>query len=292
VIHSMTGYGKGLASKNGLEIVAEIRSLNNRHLDVNFKLPRNLAFVEEELRKLMQGQINRGRLDVSLFCSKTDKNKSDIVLNESMIDMYLDMCSRLEQKYLISNNVNVLDVLKLPDVFLLTKSEEDVELLGDLAKEAFLIAFTNIMDMKKVEGEELRVDLMCRVRNISKDKKAIESRAPLLINEYRQKLSQRLKDLLLQTDLDEMRFNTEIVYFSEKSNITEEIVRLESHLLQFEKTMLDGGSIGRKLEFLVQEINREVNTISSKVGDLTIVNLVIDIKSELEKIREQILNIE
>jgi uncharacterized protein (TIGR00255 family) len=188
--------------------------------------------------------------------------------------------------------MSVSTFLTLPDIFITRKKDENTEVLKKLSAEALQQAITNLKSMKLGEGEKLSIDILERIRIIGKCIGKIKERAPSLVEDYRQKLKDRLKDLISQTEIDELRFNSEVAYFAERSSITEELVRLDSHLFQFEQILGIGGSVGRKLDFLVQEINREINTISSKVGDLAIVNMVVEIKSEIEKIREQIQNID
>jgi len=291
-IFSMTGFGKGKAEQDGCEFTAEIKSLNNRYLDINIRLSRNLSYLEEDLRKLAQQNLSRGRIEIALLCINPESDNLEVAFNHSLAKAYMECISRLAEQFNLENNLSVSSFLTLPDMLITRRKEENTEILKNLAIEALQQAISNLKSMKLSEGEKLSIDIYDRVRIIGNYLVNIKERAPALVEEYRRKLKDRLKELLNQTDLDELRFTSEVAYFAERSSITEEIVRLESHLFQFKQILDFGGSIGRKLDFLVQEINREINTIGSKVSDLVIINMVVEIKSEIEKIREQIQNIE
>jgi uncharacterized protein (TIGR00255 family) len=288
----MTGFGKGRAEQDGWEFTAEIKSLNNRYLDINFRLPRNLTYLEEDLRKLAQQNLSRGRIEITLLCVNSVNDSLEIVLNEPLAAAYVSCFTQLAERFNLENNMSVSTFIALPDILITRKKDENIEVIKNLAAEAVQQAIINLKAMKLGEGKKLSLDIMERISMIVNYTGKIKERAPALVEDYRQKLKDRLKELINQTEIDELRFNTEVAYFAERSSITEELVRLESHLFQFEKILRIGGSVGRKLDFLVQELNREINTISSKVGDLAVVNMVVEIKSEIEKIREQIQNIE
>lgn len=292
VISSMTGYGKGKVEQDGWEFIAEIKSLNNRYLDINLRLPRNLSYLEEDLRKLAQQNLSRGRIEITLLYLNADSDSMEVVLNEPLAAAYMNCFTQLSERFNLENNLSVSAFVSLPEILITRKKDENTEVLKKLAADALQQAIINLKAMKLNEGEKLSLDILERIRMIGNYTGKIKERAPVLVEDYRQKLKDRLKELINQTEVDELRFNSEVAYFAERSSITEELVRLESHLVQFEQILDFGGSVGRKLDFLVQEINREINTISSKVGDLAVVNMVVEIKSEIEKIREQIQNIE
>jgi len=292
VIFSMTGFGKGRVEHNGWEFTAEVKSLNNRYLDISLRLPRNLSYMEEQLRKLIQSNISRGRIELFLNFNNATDTTIEVELNQSLVQAYFDCLNTLAAKLNISNNITVTDFLNFPDAMIVRRKDEDSELLKMIANEAVLQAIETLKLMKIKEGSQLKQDILQRVAIVENFLENIKRRSPILTEEYRLKLKERLKELLRSTDLDDSRFNEEVAYFADKANITEEIVRLNSHLHQFRRTMDSGGTIGRKLDFLLQEINREINTIGSKASDLEITNMVIEFKSEIEKIREQIQNIE
>ncbi len=292
MIFSMTGFGKGKAEREGWEFTAEIRSLNNRYLDINLRLPRNLSYLEEDLRKLAQQNLSRGRIEITLLCSNIESDSLEVALNQPLAAAYMNCLTQLSERFNLENNLTASTFLTIPDILITRKKNENTEVLKKLAAEAVQQAIVNLKAMKLVEGEKLSIDVSERIRLIGNHIGKIKERAPVLAEDYRQKLKDRLKELIHQTEFDELRFNSEVVYFAERSSITEELVRLESHLFQLEQILDFGGSVGRKLDFLVQEINREINTISSKIGDLSVINMVVEIKSEAEKIREQIQNIE
>jgi len=292
VVFSMTGFGKGRTEQDGREFTAEIKSLNNRYLDINFRLPRNLSYLEEDLRKLAQQNLSRGRIEITMLYVNTETESFEVEFNQPLAKAYMACISQLSEQFNLENNLSVSSFLTLPDMLIERRKEQSTEILKKLATEALQQAISNLKSMKLSEGEKLSIDIYDRVRIIGNYLANIKERAPALVEDYRQKLKDRLKELLNQTDLDELRFTSEVAYFAERSSITEEIVRLESHLFQFKQILDFGGSIGRKLDFLVQEMNREINTIGSKVGDLKVINLVVEIKSEIEKIKEQIQNIE
>jgi len=292
VIYSMTGFGKGRAELEGWEFTAEIRSLNNRYLDINIRLPRNLSYLEENLRKIAQYNLSRGRIDITLLSVNVEGENIEVLLNQPLVTAYLDCLSTLQERFKLENDLSLSTFLTLPDILITRKKDENTDVLIKLASEAVLQAIDNLKKMKLAEGEKLIIDVLDRLRLIGNYIGKIKERAPFLAEDYRQKLKDRLNEIINQTEFDEMRFNSEVVYLAERSSITEELVRLESHLFQFEQILDLGGSVGRKLDFLIQEINREVNTISSKIGDLPVINMVVEIKSEIEKIREQIQNIE
>jgi len=292
LIYSMTGFGKGTVEQDGWEFTSEIKSLNNRYLDVNIRLPRNLSYLEADMRKLVQQNISRGRIDFTLLFVNAESDSIEVNLNQELAKAYLDCVRRLVEKFHLKNDLSVSTFINLPDMIITRRKDENAEVLNKLALQSLQQALTNLELMKMDEGKKLKANIVERLRFVENFLVKIEQRAPALVEEYRHRLKDRLKDLLSKTELEESRFNMEVVFFAEKSSIAEEIVRLYSHIFQFEKILEAGGSVGRKLDFLVQEMNREINTIGSKVSDLIVVNMVVEIKSEIEKIREQIQNIE
>jgi uncharacterized protein (TIGR00255 family) len=289
---SMTGFGRASAEIEGIKFTVEVKTLNHRYLDINIRLPRNVSFLEEEIRNMVKTNLTRGRVDVYVSSSIQGGDVTHVELNKSLADSYLACFEELAKTYHLDKNLSISLLAGISDIFIPVEKEQDEEQVRTLLLKATNEAIDAVKEMRRSEGNKMSEDIRKRAELISSMLKAIEERAPMVIDEYRNKLRNRISDLLHSTDLDENRFNAEVLYYAERSNITEEIVRLQSHLEQLKKILDQEDSIGRKLDFLVQEMNREANTIGSKAGDLTIVNLVVDMKSEIEKIREQVQNIE
>lgn len=292
MIYSMTGFGRGKVEDQGREMSIEIKTLNHRFLDVYVKLPRTLSFLEEDIRGMVQQHLSRGRVEVNVSYSSHRSDAVDVQVNQPLVDAYLSCFNKLAQERNLANDISISSLLHIPEAFVINEVEEDQETLREMAKTLMEQVLCQVKDMRRKEGENLKNDLLVRISKIESMVKCIEQRAPQVVDEYRDKLKNRLKDLLRGSDLDENRFNMEVVYFAERCSITEEIVRLFSHLEQFRNALEASEPIGRRLDFLIQEMYREVNTIGSKANDLIIVNLVVDMKSEIEKIREQVQNIE
>ena len=292
MIYSMTGFGRGKMEEQGREMSIEIKTLNHRFLDVYVKLPRTLSFLEEDIRSMVQQHLARGRVEVTVSYSSQRSDAVDVRVNQQLVEAYLACFDKLAQEYNLRNDISISSLLDIPDVLVVNEVEESQEALKQMAEVLMGEALNQVKEMRRKEGENLKVDLLERIERVEFMLKSIEQRAPQVVEEYRQKLKNRLKDLLQGSELDENRFNMEVMYFAERCNITEEIVRLFSHFKQFRDALESVVPIGRRLDFLVQEMNREVNTIGSKANDLAIINLVVDMKSEIEKIREQVQNIE
>ncbi|NLO82209.1 MAG: YicC family protein [Clostridiales bacterium] len=292
MIYSMTGFGRGKVAEGGREITVEIKTLNHRFLDIYVKLPRSLNFLEESIRNTVQRYLTRGRVEVILGCSNQFGIPTDVSINQPLLYAYLSCFDKLEKEHNIANDVTVSSLINIPDIFMVSENEEDHESLKEIVTELTEKVLDDVKNMRSVEGEKLMADLLQRIGLIKDMLSDIEKRAPYIVDEYREKLRSRLKDIIEGTGLDENRFNMEVAFFAERCNITEEIVRFRSHIDQFINTLKAGGPAGRKLDFIVQEMNREVNTIGSKANDLIVNSLVVEIKSELEKVREQVQNIE
>ena len=289
---SMTGFGTGKAEGNNREITIELKTVNNRYLDINLRMPRALSVLEESLRKRIQQKIARGRVEVYISYQNNSQEQVSVSVNEPVAEAYYKALTALAGKFQLDMKPDLGVLADIDDIFIVEKPEEDEELLKELLFSALDEALNAVIKMRKQEGSFLAEDLKQRSLRIENMVKQIEQRSSVVVEEYRQKLEQRLKEMLNNTELDEARFQAEVVYFADRSNITEEIVRIRSHLDQLCQTLESGGSIGRKLDFIVQELNRETNTIGSKSSDVIIANYVVEIKSELEKIREQVQNIE
>lgn len=292
MVTSMTGFGRGKADDDTHEVTVELKTLNHRYLDVNLRLPRALSFLEDEIRKYVQQSIARGRVEAYIGYKYKGDDRLEVALNESVLEAYRCSFEIISERLGIENKPDLATIINIPDLFTVTEREEDEDLLRNLVFKALDEAMSSLKDMRLKEGIHLEADILKRAALIEGMVMSIEESAPLVVEEYRKKLQNRLKELLNSTELDENRFNTEVAYFADRSNITEELIRLKSHLSQLDQTLRGGGAVGRKLDFIVQEMNREANTIGSKSGHVTITGLVVEMKSEIEKIREQVQNLE
>ena len=289
---SMTGYGKGEYKEGGVELTCEIKTVNNRYLDVNVKAPRIFIAYEEEIRKLVRQKMTRGHAD--LFISLKDKREKPTAFSVdlSVAASYVSAAKTLKEAFpALPDDVTLSSVLRYPEVL---KQDDalaaDEELITAL-KTAVSAALDNLNAMRAVEGKKLEEDMLARVAVIEKTVEEIEKRAPQIKDEYREKLAAKIKDYLGDVQADEGRLLTEVAVFADKSNIDEELTRLHSHIAQFREICKEG-IVGRKLDFLVQEFNREANTTCSKSNDVTITRLGLALKNEIEKIREQVQNVE
>lgn len=292
MVLSMTGFGRGKAEEQGREITVEIKTVNHRYLDMNLRLPKTLSFLEEEVRKHIQKKITRGRVEAYFSYKNKNSDQVKVTLNESLLDTYKQSFETLSARFGIQNKPDLATLVGIQDLFMVSEAEEDEDALHNLVFTALDQTLLSLTDMRLKEGLHLMEDVKIRTADIALMVTSIEERAPMVVDEYRKKLQSRLKELLKSADLEETRFNTEVAYYADRSSITEELIRLKSHLAQLVQTLKTGGAVGRKLDFIVQEMNREANTIGSKSGDIVITNLVVDAKSEIEKIREQIQNLE
>lgn len=292
MVLSMTGFGRGKAAAESREVSVELKTLNHRYLDISLRLQKSLSFLEEEVRKHLQQHIVRGRVEAYISLKNQGGNPVEITLNEGVLEAYRQSFEVLAKRFSIENRPDLATLAGIPDLFTVTEREEDENLLRRLVFEALNSGLDTLTDMRRQEGQHLLADVQMRTEAIEGMAAFIEERAPTVVEDYRRKLQMRLKELLKSTDLDEARFNTEVAYFADRSNITEELIRLKSHIAQLRQALQAGGAVGRKLDFLAQEMNREANTIGSKSSDMAIGGCVVDMKSEIEKIREQIQNFE
>lgn len=292
MIKSMTGYGRASLSARGREITAEVRSVNNRYMDCGVRLPRLYAFAEEAVRKRVKENIARGKVDVYFTVTVSGEDTADITLNRPLLERYLAALRSIADDFGVTNDITVSSVARNQDVFIIKKTEQDeAQIIADLLQ-ALDQALTAYNAMRTAEGQALARDVRSRAGTIKKLVEKIEARAPQTVAEYRAKLTARLEEVLSKQGIDENRIITEAAIFADRVAVDEETVRLRSHLSQLEGMLETGSPIGRKLDFLLQELNREANTIGSKSSDLELTRTVVEIKAELEKIREQIQNIE
>lgn len=292
MIHSMTGYGRCVKNLNGREITVEIRSVNNRFLDCSVKMPRAFSYAEEAVKQKIKEQVSRGKVDVFISVISTEGTNVKISLNRPVLEGYLTALRTIAGDYGVGEDIRATDLARFPDVFLVEKAEEDeAQNIADivLVAEEALTAYNK---MRQTEGAALVKDLRSHAAVILSYVEKVEARSAVTVAEYRARLTNKLREVLESTTVDESRILTEAAIFADKVAVDEETVRLRSHLNQLEALLSGGGAIGRKLDFLLQEMNREANTIGSKGNDLEQARNVVEIKAELEKIREQIQNIE
>ena len=292
MVKSMTGYGRAVETVNGREFTVELRSVNNRYLDCTVKLPRTLSFAEDAVKQAVKGAISRGKVDVFISVRSEGAEDVKITLNTAMVEGYLGAMHQMAKDYGIREDISVGLLSRMPDVFTVDKPEVDEEqLLADLLS-VVNQALERFDAMRSAEGRALENDLRSRGQTILSLVEQVEAGSGQTVADYRTRLENKLKEVLANTAIDESRILTEAAIFADKVAVDEETVRLRSHLDQMNNMLTTGGAIGRKLDFLLQEMNRESNTIGSKCSDVRMARIVVDIKAELEKIREQTQNIE
>lgn len=292
-IRSMTGYGKGEYNDGVRNIIAEIKTINNRYSDINIKTPRHLRFYEDNIRKLVKNSISRGRIDVYLNIEYISESDTVIAPNLTLANQYKNAINQIKEALQLSDEVRLDTIIKFQDVLVAKENSNDEDELSICVENAIKNAIEKLLSMRENEGGQLKNDVLSGVEKIKVLSKEIKTYSSTLVEEYKEKLENRINELLgSKYELDENRLYNEIVFYSDKSDINEELIRLDSHVLQLENTLNEGGAIGRKLDFIIQEANREINTIGSKIGNLDVTKNVIEVKNILEKIREQVQNIE
>ena len=288
----MTGYGRGEAVLNGRTITVELRSVNNRYLDCTVKLPRIYVFAEDAIKARVQQHISRGKVDVFISIGQSEAGDVKISVNKPVADGYYAALCALRDTYGLRDDISVGLLSRFQDVFLVEKTQEDLEAVSADLCQVLELALADFDAMREREGEKLLQDVRGRADTIAALTAQVEERAPGIVRDYRAKLEAKMAEVLQNTQLEASRILTEAAIFADKVAVDEELVRLRSHLSQLEHMLSAGGAVGRKLDFLIQEFNREANTIGSKCSDLEIARHVVDIKAEIEKIREQVQNIE
>ena len=292
MVKSMTGYGRAVETVNGREFTVELRSVNNRYLDCSVKLPRSLSFAEETVKQAVKATISRGKVDVFISVHSEGASDVKITLNEAMVEGYLAAMKEMAEKYAVADDISVSLISRMPEVFSVEKPEVDEEQLKNDLMSVVGKALENYDAMRAAEGKALENDLRSRGNTILELVSQVEAGNGQTVIDYRTRLENKLREVLANTSIDESRILTEAAIFADKVAVDEETVRLRSHLEQMNNMLTTGGAIGRKLDFLLQEMNRESNTIGSKCSDVKLARIVVDIKAELEKIREQTQNIE
>lgn len=290
-MRSMTGYGRALVEEDGREMTVEVRSVNHRFLDVSCRLPRSIGFLEDAVRKGVAARVARGHVDVFVNYVNRREDAREVRVDTVLAQAYRSALEELGKAVGVTQSASLIDYARLPDVLTVSEKQEDQDALRALLQHALEKALDQLCAMREMEGENMRADILSKMDAIASLQKQIASRAPLVVEEYREKLRARLC-ALLSGELDEARFATEVAIFADRAAIDEELVRLESHIAQIRAAAALQEPVGRKLDFLVQELNREVNTIGSKASDAQIAQHVVAAKGEIEKLREQVQNIE
>lgn len=292
MIRSMTGYGRGQEVVNGWSIVVEIKSVNHRYFEYASRLPRGYAFLDDKLKSLLQQRISRGKVDVYVQIQALETADSEVVVDHSLAESYLNALRDLTERYDLRMDVSATALSRYPDVLTVRQAQVDEDAVWSAVSQVAESALARFIAMREVEGARMRDDVLSRVVTIRRAVAEVEARSPETVRAHMEKVEARIRELLGGVPLDEARLLNEAAVFADKAAVAEETVRLCSHLDQLEELLSGDEAIGRKLDFLVQEINRETNTIGSKCSDLTLTRIVVDIKAEIEKIREQIQNIE
>ena len=292
MVKSMTGYGRAVETVNGREFTVELRSVNNRYLDCSVKLPRSLSFAEEAVKQAVKATISRGKVDVFITVHSEGAADVQVTLNDAMVAGYLAAMKQMVENHGVKDDICVSLIARMPEVFTVEKPEVDEDQLKADLMSVLAKALENYDAMRATEGKALEADLRNRGNTILELVSQVEAGNSQTVIDYRTRLYNKLQEVLANTSIDESRILTEAAIFADKVAVDEETVRLRSHLEQMNTMLSSGGAIGRKLDFLLQEMNRESNTIGSKCTDVRLARIVVDIKAELEKIREQTQNIE
>ena len=292
MIKSMTGYGKSEQTIDSLNVTVEIKSVNHRYFEFSARVPREYGFLEEKLKKYCNSLITRGKVECYVSVEDLEEREMEVNVNETLAAGYVKALKELSERFGLKDDISAVTLSRYPDVITLHKASEDEERIWNAVKAVAETAVSKFIEMRETEGSKLRGDILSRADYIIKCVEFIEGRSPETVREYNEKLKQRMKELLGDAAVDEQRLLNEAAIYADKIAVDEETVRLRSHISQLREFMNSSEAIGRKLDFLVQEINREANTIGSKAQDVDIAKKVIAIKAEVEKIREQVQNIE
>ena len=293
MIRSMTGFGRSeLSDNNNRKLTIEMKSVNHRYLDINIKLPKKFNFYEAYLRNLLKKYIERGKVDIFITYEDKSENSETLFYNGSLAAEYAKYIEQMGRELKIENDITTNSLIRCPDIFVMQEQSIDEEELEKMLKQVFCNAAENFVKTRETEGENLKNDMISKLDEMAGYVQFIEERSPEIIAEYRQKLEDKIKELIASTQIDDNRIVTEVTLFADKICVDEEIVRLKSHIEGMKSSLIKGGAVGRKLDFVAQEMNREANTILSKTTDIEITDVGIELKTIIEKIREQIQNIE
>lgn len=292
MIKSMTGFGRCEVLKDSRKFTVELKSVNHRYLDVNIRMPKKLNFFETSIRTLLKSYADRGKVDIFITYEDLSQSQVSVKYNAALAAEYLKYLNQMAEEFSLDNDVRVSTLSRYPEVFTMEECSEDEDEIWNGLKEALEGAFSQFVEMRTKEGERLKEDILLKLDLLSEQIRFIEERSPQIIAEYRTKLEEKMRELLEDTQIDDNRIAAEVILFADKICTDEEVVRLKSHIQHMKETLEESNGIGRKLDFIAQEMNREANTILSKANDLDISNRAISLKTEIEKIREQIQNIE
>lgn len=292
MIKSMTGFGRCEVLKDSRKFTVELKSVNHRYLDVNIRMPKKLNFFETSIRTLLKSYADRGKVYIFITYEDLSQSQVSVKYNAALAAEYLKYLNQMAEEFSLDNDVRVSTLSRYPEVFTMEECSEDEDELWNGLKEALEGAFSQFVEMRTKEGERLKEDILLKLDLLSEQIRFIEERSPQIIAEYRTKLEEKMRELLEDTQIDDNRIAAEVILFADKICTDEEVVRLKSHIQHMKETLEESNGIGRKLDFIAQEMNREANTILSKANDLDISNRAISLKTEIEKIREQIQNIE
>ena len=292
MIKSMTGFGRCEVLKDSRKFTVELKSVNHRYLDVNIRMPKKLNFFETSIRTLLKSYADRGKVDIFITYEDLSQSQVSVKYNAALAAEYIKYLNQMAEEFSLYNDFRVSTLSRYPEVFTMEECSEDEDELWNGLKEALEGAFSQFVEMRTKEGERLKEDILLKLDLLSEQIRFIEERSPQIIAEYRTKLEEKMRELLEDTQIDDNRIAAEVILFADKICTDEEVVRLKSHIQHMKETLEESNGIGRKLDFIAQEMNREANTILSKANDLDISNRAISLKTEIEKIREQIQNIE
>lgn len=289
---SMTGYGRGVKNNELYAVTIDLKSINHRYLEFYFKIPKMYYFLEDRLRRDISSKIARGKLEVTVNIERFNAANSLVELDKTLLNSYITAIQGLKKALKLKGKLQLSTVISLPNIFKLNQPEENQDLLFAIVGETLMEAISSLIKAREAEGASLCNDLQARVNYLEKLRSDLLAFAPEVVENYKEKLSKRIQELAGGVDVDPNRLATEIAIFADKSDINEELVRTKSHLQQFIEALQLNEPVGRRLDFIIQELNREINTVGSKANDLRITQIVIEFKAELEKIREQVQNIE
>lgn len=289
---SMTGFGRAKLEKNNRIYTIEIKSVNHKYTDISIKLPRSLSYLEDKIKKEITANISRGKVDVFITFENYSDEGKDIIVNQELVKKYVEEFTKIAEENNLNMNIPVTEITKLPDVLTLRTTETKEDVIESEVLECLKQAVDNFVQMREVEGNKIKVDLLNRIEQVNNNVQKISEYSTGLVEEYVVKLEERIKEILKTNIIDEARLATEVVIYADKCSIEEELTRLNSHIAQFKSMVEEQKPIGKKIDFLLQEMNREINTTGSKSGSLDITNLVVEIKTQLEDIREQVQNVE
>ena len=292
MIKSMTGFGREQGIIDGYEILVEIRSVNHRYFEFNSRIPRNFGYLDEKLKSFIGERVSRGKVEASVTISRSEGTDAEVEVNLDVANAYVNALRNANEALGLNDDLSLTSIMRFPDVFKIEKVQDDEEIIWNAVKQICGIALDKFINMRETEGQKMFDDISSRLDFIENKTNEIESILPQISENYANRLYSKIKETLVDKDVDEQRILTEVAIFSDKTAVDEETVRLHSHISQFRELINSDEPVGRKLDFLVQELNREVNTIGSKAQDLSVTKTVVDLKSEIEKIREQIQNIE